>query len=106
MLLKATEMGLPIKKFLEISEMRQRFWHKDSWMIIPYALLLAGAINTTVMGRYWPEEWSTLLGYIVVNTGFFGFVAFAYWHNYREWKKKKKPFLNQIRELLQKLETE
>jgi len=106
MLLKATEMGLPMRKFLEISEMRHRFWHKDSWMIIPYAFLLAGALNSTIMGRYWPNEWSTILGFVLVNVIFILFVGYAYWHNYRVWKRDKRPLHSEILRFQKEMETD
>ncbi len=100
MRLKYTEFGLSTHDFLMLSAERLKFWTKESWMLVPYVLLLLAGLNTTVFFIYWPAGWSVLPGVIVVNTLFIGLVFFGLWTSYRSWKRKKQPLLNELMDLI------
>ena len=99
MKLKYLEYGMSTREFIDISEERLRYWTKDSWMLVPYILLLLGGLNTTVFARYWPDDWSLWLGILLVNGGFFLIMGFALWSSIRQLRKDKKPLLVKLLEL-------
>ncbi len=98
--LKSAEYIQSVLKFLEISEMRHRFWNKDSWMLIPYILLIGASMNASLFARYIPESWSTGCALLIVNSAFLVLICFSFLAGYRSWKRKKKPVLTDIRLLM------
>ena len=53
---KSNLTSLSVMEFLEYGEKRFVYWRRDSWVLIPYLLLLGGALNITI-------HWSLVTGH-------------------------------------------
>lgn len=90
--------SLSLSEFLAYGEKRFAFWRKDSWILIPYIILIGAALNFSIMGRYNENGFSWTV-FFWLNGSFLLVMGIAFLLSWLNWRKKQLPILQEIRSI-------
>ncbi|HNR69733.1 MAG TPA: hypothetical protein PKN24_16930, partial [bacterium] len=101
---RSLDYSQPLPEFLTAYLPRLKFFNPLMIAVIPMLLLIDIGVTLTLLNNYWPDFEPTWLKVLSIQIPYWGIMASFLLFAQARWRRTKKPFADQIKEMLSDLQ--